>query len=416
MSNTTQEDRTVMQRVIFIMMLFYLIQPYGCNPGLFGLPLTIYLKESLKLSPAQLATFTSLIFIPWLIRPLYGIIGDVIPIFGYQFKSYFCICYTLAIVVLLGLSTLQFNIISLIAAGVILVNVAIAFSDVLTDKIMVVQGRILNNTARLQAAQWTSLGFGKALLYYIGGWLAQNSNLSIAFLLTAIVPLFGLVATFVLLADEKKQQKTVSLKSSLKSLWLAMKSRQLLAVIGFIACLEFTLIPSFVNYLVYYQKDSLNFDAQFIGILGTFEAVANGFGAIVFGIFAFRIARRRLLNVAIGFTAVSTLGLIFIQNMQSAILVSLFFGFFAMIAMLGVLEIAARACPVGAEGSTYAVMMSVYNLVKQPGPILGGYLYDRGVPVSTLVIISALFTACCWFLIPLLRLAREPSLSDGHQF
>lgn len=395
------------QRVVGIMVLFYLIQTYGCNPGLFGLPLTIYLKESLGLSPAQLASFSSLIFIPWLIRPLYGIIGDAVSIFGYQFKSYFFICYSLTLAVLLGLSGFQVNTILLLAIALILVNLSIAFSDVLTDKIMVVQGRIFNNTARLQAAQWTALGFGKGLLYYISGWLAQNSNLSMAFLLTAIVPLIGLVATFLLLADEKKQPKTVSVKSSLTSLWLALKSRQLLAVIGFIACLEFTLVPPLVNYLVYYYKDILKFDAQFIGVLGTFEAFANGLGAIAFGIFAFRISRKLLLNMAIGLTAVSTLGLLFIQNMQTAILVSLFFGFFAMIAMLGVLEIAARACPVGAEGTTYALLMSVYNLVKQPGPIWGGYLYSWGVPVSLLVIISAVFTMLCWFLIPLLKLEPE---------
>lgn len=407
MSNTTKQDSMTIQQLIGIMILFYLIQTYGCYPGLFGLPLTIYLKESLGLSPAQLASFSTLIFIPWLIRPLYGIIADAVSLFGYQFKSYFFICYALALAVLLGLGVFQFNTIFLLAIGLILVNLFIAFSDVLTDKIMVVQGRILNNTARLQAAQWTSLSFGQALMYYIGGWLAQNSNLSMAFLLTAIVPLIGLVATFLLFADEKKERTNVSVKSNLKSIWLAVKSRRFLAVLGFIACLEFTLVPPLVNYLVYYYKDALKFDAQFIGILGTFEALANGVGALVFGIFAFRISRQLLLNLAIGLTTVSTIGLLFIHNTQSAILVSIFFGFFAMIAMLGVLEIAARSCPVGAEGATYAMLMSVYNLVKQPGPILGGYLYSWGVPVYILVIISAVFTMLCWFLIPLLKLEQE---------
>ncbi|WP_138497374.1 MFS transporter [Nostoc sp. PA-18-2419] len=407
MSNTIKQDSMTIQQLIGIMILFYLIQTYGCYPGLFGLPLTIYLKESLGLSPAQLASFSTLIFIPWLIRPLYGIIADAVSLFGYQFKSYFFICYALALAVLLGLGVFQFNTIFLLAIGLILVNLFIAFSDVLTDKIMVVQGRILNNTARLQAAQWTSLSFGQALMYYIGGWLAQNSNLSMAFLLTAIVPLIGLVATFLLFADEKKERTNVSVKSNLKSIWLAIKSRRFLAVLGFIACLEFTLVPPLVNYLVYYYKDALKFDAQFIGILGTFEALANGVGALVFGIFAFRISRQLLLNLAIGLTTVSTIGLLFIHNTQSAILVSIFFGFFAMIAMLGVLEIAARSCPVGAEGATYAMLMSVYNLVKQPGPILGGHLYSWGVPVYILVIISAVFTMLCWFLIPLLKLEQE---------
>ncbi|NEU71274.1 folate/biopterin family MFS transporter [Hassallia byssoidea VB512170] len=389
------------------MVLFYLIQTYGSLPGLFGLPLTIYLKENLQLSPAQLASFSSLVFTPWMIRPLYGIIGDAIPIFGYQFKSYFFICYTLALGIFLGLAGLKSYTINLLAIAIILVNLSIAFSDVLTDKIMVVQGRIFNNTAGLQAAQWTALGFGKALLYYISGWLAQNSTLAIAFGINAIVPLIGLIGTFVLLGDEKKQKEKVLVKTSLKSLWSAVKSRQFLAVVGFIACLEFTLVPPLVNYIIYYYQDALNFDKQSLGILGTYEAIANALGAIVFGIFSLKISRQFLLNMAIGLTIISTLGLLFISNIQTASLVSIFFGFFAMIAMLGVLEIAARACPVGAEGSAYALLMSVYIFAKQPGPILGGYLYNLGVAPSILVIISAAFTALCWFLIPLLKLEQE---------
>lgn len=407
MSNTVKKDSMSMQKLFGIMALFYLIQTYGCNPGLFGLPLTIYLKDNLGLSPAQLASFSSLIFSPWLIRPIYGIIGDAFSLFGYQFKSYFLVCYAFTLAILLGLSRLQANTISVLASGLILVNFFIAFSDVLTDKIMVIQGQLLNNTARLQAIQWTALSFGQALLYFIAGWIAQNSNLSTAFLLSASVPLIGLVATLILLSDEKKHPRTTSVKTNLKSIWLAIKSRRFFAVIAFIACLQFTLIPPLVNYIVYYYKDTLNFDSQFIGILGTFEALANGIGALMFGIYANRISRKLLLNSAIGFTALSTIGLLFIQNAQSAMLVSVFFGFFSMVAMLGVLEIAARSCPVGAEGATYAVLMSVYQLVRQPGPILGGYLYGWGTPVYILVIISAAFTAVCWFLIPLLKLDRE---------
>lgn len=166
-----------------------------------------------------------------------------------------------------------------------------------------------------------------------------------------------------------------------------------------------------VNYLVYYHKDTLNFDPQFIGLLGTFEALANGVGAIVFGLFAFRISRQLLLNLAIGLTTISTIGLLFVYNAQSAILVSIFFGFFYMMSMVGVLEIAARSCPVGAEAATFAMFMSVYNLVKQPGPILGGHLFSHGVPVSVLVIISAAFTMLCWFLIPLLKLNEQTTQS-----
>jgi len=146
------------------MVLFYLIQTYGSNPGLFDLPLTIYLKDNLHLPPAELATFGSLVILPWTIKPLYGIIADVFPIFGYRFKSYFLICYTLAFVCLLGLSSIQNHTIQNLAISMVLISTCIAFSDVLTDKIMIVEGSINNNTARLQAAQWAGLGFESYML------------------------------------------------------------------------------------------------------------------------------------------------------------------------------------------------------------------------------------------------------------
>jgi predicted MFS family arabinose efflux permease len=129
--------------------------------------------------------------------------------------------------------------------------------------------------------------------------------------------------------------------------------------------------------------------------------------AIAFGILAPRISRQLLLNLIIGLSAISTLGLLFMYDERSAILVYLFIGVTGTLAALGVLEIAARGCPTGMEGTTYALLTSIYNLANRPGPILGGYLYNKGVPLSTLVIISALFTALCWFLIPLLRLEED---------
>ncbi|PIR70148.1 MAG: hypothetical protein COU46_03280 [Candidatus Niyogibacteria bacterium CG10_big_fil_rev_8_21_14_0_10_42_19] len=91
----------------------------------------------------------------------------------------------------------------------------------------------------------------------------------------------------------------------------------------------------------------------------------------------------------------------------SAILIYIFVGFTGMIAMLGILEIAARTCPVGIEATAYALLMSVFNLFTRPGLIVGGILWERGWSFSSLVLMGSALTAACWLLVPLLNLTRD---------
>ena len=73
--------------------------------GMWALPdlsLTFLLKERFRFSPADVATFFTIATIPWYIKPLYGLISDFLPIWGYRRKSYFILATLVA--VLAGLS------------------------------------------------------------------------------------------------------------------------------------------------------------------------------------------------------------------------------------------------------------------------------------------------------------------------
>src|SRR5438874_2431113 len=54
------------------------------------------LKETHGLSPAQVGTFGTIILVPWLIKPIYGLISDAFPLFGRRRKSYFLLTSALA--------------------------------------------------------------------------------------------------------------------------------------------------------------------------------------------------------------------------------------------------------------------------------------------------------------------------------
>ena len=58
--------------------------------GMWYLPvqvITISLKDR-GLSAGQVADFFAITIIPWLIKPVYGLISDFVPLFGYRRKSY----------------------------------------------------------------------------------------------------------------------------------------------------------------------------------------------------------------------------------------------------------------------------------------------------------------------------------------
>jgi predicted MFS family arabinose efflux permease len=57
------------------------------------------------------------------------------------------------------------------------------------------------------------------------------------------------------------------------------------------------------------------------------------------------------------------------------------------------------------EATFFALLMSVFNGGTQSAQVVGGYLYDW-LGFTTLVLISAAFTALAWILVPLVRIDR----------
>ena len=53
-----------------------------------NLAITYYFKDNLQLSPSQSALFQSILSFPFILKPLFGLISDVYPLFGYKRKIY----------------------------------------------------------------------------------------------------------------------------------------------------------------------------------------------------------------------------------------------------------------------------------------------------------------------------------------
>src|SRR4029077_15451053 len=89
----------------------------------------------------------------------------------------------------------------------------------------------------------------------------------------------------------------------------------------------------------------------------------------------------------------------------SGTIIDALYGVLGMIVQLSMLDLAAKSCPKRAEGTFFALLMSVYNGSPQLSTNAGGRLYDT-LGFAPLVLISTVMTAAAWLLVPVVKIDR----------
>ena len=77
--------------------LVYVVEGLGQTGGLIAQPLNYYLKQVFEWTPVQVTAYLTILNLPWVIKPLYGLVYDFVPLFGYRRKSYLIIANIVAI-------------------------------------------------------------------------------------------------------------------------------------------------------------------------------------------------------------------------------------------------------------------------------------------------------------------------------
>jgi MFS family permease len=339
--------------------------------------------------------------VPWLIKPVYGLVSDFVPLFGRRRKSYFLLASGLAAAAGLTLSALPYHDYWRMAGLFTAMGFGLAFTDVLTDAIMVENGRARGLTGAFQSVQWFAIYAASILVGVLGGYFASTRNLHAAFLLAACFPLvsFAMATLFVHEAPTRFDG------AAFRETWTAIRgtagTREIWLVAGFIFFFNFS--PSFGPAFLYYQTDVLRFDQQFIGILSSLQAVGYMIGALIYAPLSRRLPLRRIILWAIGVTATATFGYLLYRDPVSAVIIDTGFGILAMLTQLAFLDLSAKACPPHVEATFFALLMSVYNLAMQLSTNVGARLYDT-IGFTGLVVVSATVTALAYLIVPWVRI------------
>jgi predicted MFS family arabinose efflux permease len=395
------ESKANIRQLLLFFGLVYVVEGLGQVVGLISQPLTYYLKEVHNWTPVQVTAFFTVFNLPWIIKPLYGMVSDFIPLFGYRRKSYLILANIAAIA---GYSWVT----------ELLAPTDIAFALMLTAyamAILVENGQRMSESGTFVNQQWLWYNIAAMTAAIVGGQLVQRlepaTALHVAAAIVACAPFAVIGGTIFLIPEKKTRVNLQGMKDTFHGLMTAFNRRHLWIVAGFIFLYYFS--PGMSTPLYYHMTDDLHFSQAYIGILGSIGSAGWVVGALVYRKFFGSLTLKNLLNLSIAIGTVATLAFLLFWNEPAAAVISFCAGFAAMLATVATVTLAADYCPRRAEGFSFAVLMSIINLATTLADNVGSFLYTHAFNKSLppLIVISSAFTAFAFVLVPLLRLGNK---------
>jgi MFS family permease len=408
-AGAASDDKRTINRLLVFFALVYVVEGVGQIVGLISQPLNFYLKQALGWTPVQVTAFITIFNLPWVIKPVYGLVSDFVPLFGYRRKSYLIIANVAAIGGYFWITRLTAPADLLIALS--LTAYAMAISSTLCGAVLVENGQRLHESGAFVNQQWLWFNIAAMAAAILGGELVQHlapaQALHTAALIVGMAPFLVIFGTLFLIDEKKSPMNVQGMKATLRGLLAAFRRRELLIVAAFIFLYYFS--PGLATPLYYHMTDELKFSQAYIGILSSIASAGWIVGALLYRRFLEDLSMKTLLNLSIAFGTAATLAYLLLSSETSAAIINFCAGFSAMLATVATVTLAADYCPPRAEGFSFAVLMSVINLSNTLGDNIGSYLYAnvfaRSLP--PLIIMSAAFTAFALVLVPLLRLGDK---------
>jgi MFS family permease len=415
-----EQEKAIGRREIRRLMLFfalvYVVEGLGQVGGLIAQPLNYFLKEVYGWSPVQVTAWLTVLNLPWIIKPVYGIVSDFVPLFGYRRKAYLVLANATAAAAYGGAALVSGP------GALILVLLATAYamaiSSTLCGAVLVENGQRLQASDAFVNQQWLWFNIAAMASAFVGGELVAHLSptgaLHAAAAIIAVAPFAAIFGTLILIDETPSRLDLAELKSTFRGFLAAFTMKELWVIGGFLFL--YYLNPGFGLPLYYYMTDTLKFSQAYIGMLGAINSAGWIVGALVYRKFLGGFSSKKMLNLSILVGVATTAAFLLLAGEASAAIINFFSGMAGMIAFVATLTLAADYCPKRAEGFAFAALMSLLNLSSAASSNIGSFLYEHAFHrrLSPLIVVSAVSTAAIFLLVPLLRLGgKQPGEPAG---
>lgn len=392
------------QDLTFFFAIAYLCLGLACAQfGLLAQPLQYFMMKGQHLSAADTASCMALLMFPWVIKPLYGLVCDFIPLAGYKQKTYLFAANAITAGALLVLTFS--GALPAITCSLLLAAVAMAVSTALLIALAVEAGR-RDGKARHYFAVQEIWYYGASICAAIaGGALCQHFKPGEAFHIASALAILPAItccwlALFVL-QEEKTTLNLAAVKLTGQSLVQAFKTKALWTTGAFSFLWSFC--PAYGVPLYFFESNSLHFSQQQIGHLAAVNAVGMLIGAVLHRKM-FKAASVRLqLYITCGMVVAGTASYYFLSTFPIAIGLEFLRGIAGMFAILGVYGLAADVCPARSEVSVMALLVAIRNVATNAATYTGGQLFTYAfhndfMPLVLVTMVAPLLSFC---LVPL---------------
>jgi MFS family permease len=386
--------------------IVYVVEGVGqARVGIIFQPLSYYLKVN-GWTPLQVTAYFAVLNFPWIIKPVFGLVSDFLPLFGYRRRSYLVISSICAVVAYAGIAASSEP--GEFAFLLLLTSYAMATSSTLCGALLAENGRSFRQSGLFVSQQWLWFYIAIMASAFAGGELVERlspaSALQVAASIAAIAPIAAILGALLLLKESRTEVSRTEIRRTVRGLAAALRSAKLYVVAVFLFLYSFA--PGFGTPLYYYMTDTLAFSQAYIGTLGSIAAAGWIAGALVHRWFLARLRSKSLLYLSIVLGTASAASFLLLTDEITAALVNFANGMAAMIATIASLTLAAQHCPKRAEGFAFAGLMSISNLAEIFSMNVGAFLYEHvfGSRLAPLIVVSAASTALALVLVPLLKL------------
>ncbi|CAM8898714.1 unnamed protein product [Rhodiola kirilowii] len=358
------------------------IAVYGISQGLGGalgrIATEYYMKDEQKVLPSEAQVYAGITSIPWIVKPLWGLLTDVLPIVGYRRRPYFVFAGVLGVLSTLVLAL--HNDLHIVLALVCLTagSAGVAIADVTIDA-CVAQNSIIHPSlaSDLQSLCALSSSIGALVGFSFSGvfvdLIGPKGVFGLLVLPAGLVFLVGLSLREPRLPNFSYKQVNMKFINASKSMWTTLKCPEVWRPCLYMY-LSLALSLNVHEGLFYWYTDANAgpaFSQEAVGYISSIGAVGSLLGAVLYQYGLKDYPFRQMLfwtQLLYGLSGMLDLILVLRLNLKFGLPDYFFIVIDESVSqMIGrlkwmpLLVLSTKLCPPGIEGTFFALLMSIDN-------------------------------------------------------
>jgi len=378
------------------------------------LAIQYFFKDELKVEPSQLATINSITHIPWAIKPILGLITDLVPICGYRRKIYIILCGIINLLCWLFM-TFYTHTVPMATVMIFLVNLSLSFCSVLGEAVVVELSKMEKTDKNSKAKDFVSTFFlcrtiGELLSSYLKGLFVDIMPLRKIFFIACFVPSLIIISGFILVENQvgktnkeegKNDEEKISLvnnsnnnsrryntihnnlengehnssrnrnESNLFHEFITFMCQKYVVIpLAFI--IIFKSMPSYYDAFFYFITNELKFTASDLGKISFCSTIAILIAIWIYKAYLKEFNFKTMITIGtivsffvsfLCYVLVLRLNLkIGVPDFWLLLFTNSFLSLIGELVLLPILSLACVLCPKNLEGTIYSIFMSSLNL------------------------------------------------------